>query len=784
MFAFSGAAGAAVTTPLVSTAASASGTALHVTFNETPVLSGSYSLSLADGSTTGTFSSTAGTLSAAVNGTSIDFTLHGATSLSLGSLLEILGSTGVSDATGNPWNLVASGQVDKSYVLSQGDQVVVNYNEPVTVAANYSLTLKEGSGSATVDQGNSNVSGQGTSTITYNVTGSPSGSVAADGPTVSNFTGVSAAAVQVGDTLKATFATPVTAPGPGYSLTLSDSVGDAGTFTTPTNLSAPIVSPDTPAVGQTTVTYMVTGAATSPTGAQLFAQSLHATASTGLVGAPASFPLTISAGPQPPAPAVVAGPVPAPVTVIINPSTTCSNIGVTRVFGGTNCDIGFANAGPTTPDVFDVIPLPTTDLPGPPNDNAPEVITNCAAGSKDVVYDVNTGAELGANLCGNNPNEGAIGNTFGPTLDYISTPNLASFEQVGVVETITGSTYVSATAVPPQLSAVTVNNDKATFTYYGNVVCQDNSNNGHFTSSQFTYITPYTDLVKADRVFANNIACGGGGNSLTVTFPGTIPVSSGVRFKFEGYGAGSFIVGAPGSVFANEREASESAYAGPGAMITAFTPSSTTMATSSGGTVNVAFATTSASTCSISAVSLPAGAAALSLPSVASCNGSGTIGVPANTNSNANAIYTVTLTADIPGTPAANAEITITVPAAPPPAPIVITPTPPMPIVPPPLGGEKAHIAAPYTRLVLEQISSKHHTAKFVFKATGASTGFRCALVRLPTRKGAKQPSPKYAVCGSLKTFKHLKAGRYVLYVRAIGPGGVRSPIIFRFSIK
>jgi hypothetical protein len=520
------------------------------------------------------------------------------------------------------------------------------------------------------------------------------------------------------------------------------------------------------------------------TGTQLLRAGLNATASTGLLPAPAApFALAVSGAQPTPSIVPTTASVPNP-TVSINPSTTCSTIGVTRVFGGSNCDIGFHTSGPIAPDVYDVIPLPTTDLPGPPNDNAPEVITNCAAGSNDVVYDVNTGAELGSNLCGNNPNEGAIGNTFGPTLDYISTPNLASFEEAGVVETIPNSTYVSATSVPPQISAVAVNGSQATFTYYGNVACQDNSNSGGHTSSQFTYVTPYTDLNKADRVFAQSISCGGGGNTLTVTFPGTIPFSSGVRFKFEGYGPGSFIIGAPGSPFANAREASESAYAGPTAVINAFTPQSTTLASSSGGPVGISLGTTGALTCSIGAVSLPAGAAALSLPSVSSCNGTGTITVPANTSTMTNVVYTVTLTAlGVPGTPAANAEITITVPAAPPP--VVVTPPPPVVVVtpPPPSGGKKAHIAAPTTKLVFEQISSRNRTAKFRFKASGKSTGFRCALVLVPTRKHAKTPSPKYVACGSSKTFKHLKIGKYVLYVRAVGPGGTRSPIVYRFKI-
>jgi hypothetical protein len=424
-------------------------------------------------------------------------------------------------------------------------------------------------------------------------------------------------------------------------------------------------------------------------------------------------------------------------------------------------------------------------LPGPPNDAAPEVITSCAAGSSDVVYDVNTGAELGANACGNNPpGEASIGNTNSSTLDYIPTPNLLSFQEIGVVQTIPGSTYVSATAVPPQLSGITVSGNQATFSYYGNVSCQaSNGNTDSPTYSSYTYVTPYTktSLVPGDLVYPTAISCpsGGGSSSVTLTYPGTIPFSSGLRFKFAGYGAGHYIIGASSSTFANERAASESAYAGPTATITSFTPQSTTLPSSSGGTVTASFATTAAQTCSIGAAALPASAAALSLPSVASCNGTGAITVPANTSTTANVIYTVTLTAlGVPGTPAANAEITITVPAAPPPT----ATTPTTPIVTPPTGGKRPK--APNTRLVFKKVSSKNHSATFRFKATGKWTGFRCALVRKPTRKGAKTPKPKYVVCGSSKTFKHLKAGSFVLYVRAIGPGGVdKSPATYKFKI-
>jgi len=99
-----------------------------------------------------------------------------------------------------------------------------------------------------------------------------------------------------------------------------------------------------------------------------------------------------------------------------------------------------------------------------------------------------------------------------------------------------------------------------------------------------------------------------------------------------------------------------------------------------------------------------------------------------------------------------------------------------------PAGGTKPH--APNTRLVSERISSKQRSATFRFKATGKSTGFRCALVRRPTRKGAKTPAPKYSKCRSPKTYKHLKIGKFVLYVRAVGPGGVdKTPATYRFKI-
>ena len=92
--------------------------------------------------------------------------------------------------------------------------------------------------------------------------------------------------------------------------------------------------------------------------------------------------------------------------------------------------------------------------------------------------------------------------------------------------------------------------------------------------------------------------------------------------------------------------------------------------------------------------------------------------------------------------------------------------------------------AAPGTKLVRVKINAKRHTATFTFRATGKRTGFQCALVRKPSRKGAKTPKPKYVRCPKTKTFKHLKPGTYIFYVRAVGPGGKRKPVVYRFVLK
>ena len=107
------------------------------------------------------------------------------------------------------------------------------------------------------------------------------------------------------------------------------------------------------------------------------------------------------------------------------------------------------------------------------------------------------------------------------------------------------------------------------------------------------------------------------------------------------------------------------------------------------------------------------------------------------------------------------------IPAAPdcstPPAPKTTAPPPPLP-------------AAPGTTLKKAKIDTSGGTATFTFGATGASTGFACELVApVPKSKGGKSPKrkkSKFAACGSPKSYKHLKPGRYTFKVQATGPGG------------
>jgi len=94
------------------------------------------------------------------------------------------------------------------------------------------------------------------------------------------------------------------------------------------------------------------------------------------------------------------------------------------------------------------------------------------------------------------------------------------------------------------------------------------------------------------------------------------------------------------------------------------------------------------------------------------------------------------------------------------------------------------HSAPPGTVLLGGMIDAGRHTAAFRFRATGASSGIRCALVHAATATGVASKLPHYAPCSSPLRVRDLRAGSYVLYVRAVGPGGPDpDPVTYRFAL-
>ena len=395
-------------------------------------------------------------------------------------------------------------------------------------------------------------------------------------------------------------------------------------------------------VAGSTITYTLTGAPTMQTGSQLSLSTLEILSAGGVTAQGTGTPWNLIASGE-----------------VNKNGAVCAPV-YERVFGGTNCSIGFGAAGPTAPDVYDVIAVPTADLPGPPMDNAPEVITNCQAGSSDIVYPLAGGASLGQQACGVFPaGESSIGNTTSNTLDYIPTPGLVSYMPVGVVEQVPGSLYVSGTDAPPQYVSITVSGDQATFNYDTPVVCQGPG--APQTVSEFTYASPWWSTSRTSLVYPSSVTCPADSTTtaIVVTYPGPIP-TTGVRFKYEGFGDGYFVVGSSTSPINGEREASQSAYIGassspPNPAITQFSGPVTPLP-SSGGPASVTLATTDATQCSITAapaagvqVSIPYTPAPTSPPpeSAVPCPASSvsaTVTLPANTTASPQS-YVLTATA-------------------------------------------------------------------------------------------------------------------------------------------
>jgi hypothetical protein len=85
---------------------------------------------------------------------------------------------------------------------------------------------------------------------------------------------------------------------------------------------------------------------------------------------------------------------------------------------------------------------------------------------------------------------------------------------------------------------------------------------------------------------------------------------------------------------------------------------------------------------------------------------------------------------------------------------------------------------APNTRIVGVRVNSVKRKATFKFKAVGTATRFRCRL----KRQGAKA---RVSNCVSPKAYRHLRPGRYLFSVRAIGPGGSDpTPATRRFRVS
>jgi hypothetical protein len=100
--------------------------------------------------------------------------------------------------------------------------------------------------------------------------------------------------------------------------------------------------------------------------------------------------------------------------------------------------------------------------------------------------------------------------------------------------------------------------------------------------------------------------------------------------------------------------------------------------------------------------------------------------------------------------------------------------------------GLLVHSAPPDTVLLGESIDRSRASVTVRFRATGSSSGTRCALVRAATpAAAAARATPRYSMCRSPLLLIGLQAGSYVLRVRAVGPGGPDpTPATFRFTLR
>jgi alpha-tubulin suppressor-like RCC1 family protein len=101
------------------------------------------------------------------------------------------------------------------------------------------------------------------------------------------------------------------------------------------------------------------------------------------------------------------------------------------------------------------------------------------------------------------------------------------------------------------------------------------------------------------------------------------------------------------------------------------------------------------------------------------------------------------------------------------------------------------------TAITKAKISSRKKSARFIFAAPGAITGYQCKLVRPKPKKAHKPKGSKrlerkggkkkasFSACGTPKVYKHLGPGHYTFKVRALDVlGADPAPAVKSFVIK
>jgi hypothetical protein len=67
--------------------------------------------------------------------------------------------------------------------------------------------------------------------------------------------------------------------------------------------------------------------------------------------------------------------------------------------------------------------------------------------------------------------------------------------------------------------------------------------------------------------------------------------------------------------------------------------------------------------------------------------------------------------------------------------------------------------------------------------SSAPASGFQCALAR--ARHHSAHFRPHYTSCAAINAYEHLARGRYTLYARALGLGGIHRRAVKRsFSIR